>query len=344
MYLYDLLCKWPFLKGYAGKFLFVAFIGTHTPMIGLIFYLIIAGNIQDQWAIVLVVFFFTGFTTAATLLAIHRLLGPVRMAAHGLNSYLASGVKPQLPRQYEDEAGLLLKDIDRTITELDHIITSHHGTLTRMAQFLNIPSRSILLMTEELLQQNYPQPHSSYLKNIQQISLRQMNFAEEMLQNLQKGEMSISTPVRQVSRLDNLLEPVLQFFANDHRFHNIQVEKAYPRDELIFVDLILIQQVMETILGQIQIRSILPEKVIINGGKTDDHFWLILDILLPKADQDRLSSTTFTPITPPIKLIQEVIEKADGFIDADLIPEGYQYRLQMPHVKIVGKPTTAGED
>jgi len=78
---YRLLSQLPFLQSYASKFLFVAFVGTHIPMIGLAFYLIYTGAFQQRLPMFLIGVGLTLGTTVLTLLVLHRLLEPIRVAA-----------------------------------------------------------------------------------------------------------------------------------------------------------------------------------------------------------------------------------------------------------------------
>ena len=69
MKLYTLLSKIKFIsKSYSLKFLFVAFLGIHIPLIGLIFFVIFTKDNLSEYTILLITLFFTLLATSITLI------------------------------------------------------------------------------------------------------------------------------------------------------------------------------------------------------------------------------------------------------------------------------------
>ncbi|RZJ72246.1 HAMP domain-containing sensor histidine kinase [Flavobacterium sp.] len=118
MTLYKNLSSIGFLrKNYAFKFLFVAFLGIHIPLIGLIFF-VLFGNANESPALILVfTLVLTLVATAATLILLRKLTWPVHLAANQLEDYRLKGILPNLPRGFQDEAGILMANVQRTIEE-----------------------------------------------------------------------------------------------------------------------------------------------------------------------------------------------------------------------------------
>ncbi|WP_417514381.1 sensor histidine kinase [Minwuia sp.] len=121
MYLYRAVNRL-FLSGsYLGKILVVSFIGVHVPIIGAVSYILLTSGrgIMENIDIVIAMLVATLVGTAATLVIHHGLLAPVRMAAKALNSYLDHRAVPALPTKYNDEAGVLMANVQESITRLD---------------------------------------------------------------------------------------------------------------------------------------------------------------------------------------------------------------------------------
>lgn len=112
---------------YRAKIMVMAFAGTHVPLIAL------AGSYAARgaasWAEVAwalgVALAATLAGTAATLWVLDRLLQPVIATSRALRRYREERVLPDLPMGYTDEAGTLMADAQRTVTEL-------HAALSRL--------------------------------------------------------------------------------------------------------------------------------------------------------------------------------------------------------------------
>ena len=118
MNIYVTLSKVSFLKkSYSNKFLFVAFLGIHIPLIGLIFTIVFSKQQFSHWTIILFTLMLTLVATFITLLVIKRLIKPISLASRALINYRSNRTLPDLPMQYKDEAGLLMSNIQNTINE-----------------------------------------------------------------------------------------------------------------------------------------------------------------------------------------------------------------------------------
>lgn len=119
---YELLSRIPILKKYSFKFLFVAFLGIHIPLIGLIIYIFVEGSENiDTWSAVLAVLVFTLGATGLTLWVLNLLLEPLLMAKNALTDYLKHKEIPTLPTTYSDEVGVLMREIQYSLAALDNM-------------------------------------------------------------------------------------------------------------------------------------------------------------------------------------------------------------------------------
>ena len=119
MKLYDKLSNISFLKkSYAFKFLFVAFIGIHIPLIGILFFVLYAKNTISPDSILIFALIMTLLATLITLLILNKLIRPILLASKSLDEYRNNRILSELPTQYTDEAGLLMRNIQSLFMKL----------------------------------------------------------------------------------------------------------------------------------------------------------------------------------------------------------------------------------
>jgi diguanylate cyclase (GGDEF)-like protein len=127
--IYALLLKLGFPRSYQGKILFVIFLGTHLPLIALVFYLLLSSSFGSGPALGVVtpLLVATLLGTAAALYALRSLLAPIRLTSRSLHEYLDSSRLPELPGEFTDEAGRLMADVQYAVESLDATIRSLEG-------------------------------------------------------------------------------------------------------------------------------------------------------------------------------------------------------------------------
>lgn len=116
MFLYEKIDKIPFLrKSYTNKFLFVAFLGIHIPLIGVTLYVFINNAIVSTSFFLIVTLALTLIATLITLLVLKKLIEPIELASRAMLNYQNSKLVPELPMHFEDETGVLLATIQTSI-------------------------------------------------------------------------------------------------------------------------------------------------------------------------------------------------------------------------------------
>lgn len=113
--------KLPFPRSYLGKILFVSFMGVHVPLIAAVAYALTTAGFSTEaiTPVLIVVLIATLIGTGLTFAALYALLAPVREACAAIRIYLSDRTVPTLPVQYNDAAGMLLKDVQEGVTRLD---------------------------------------------------------------------------------------------------------------------------------------------------------------------------------------------------------------------------------
>lgn len=155
--LYSSLAHFRFLKkSYIAKIMLVAFLGTHVPLLSLLFSFVTSNSYSFEIAVrVLVIALLATLAgTAVTLYALRHLLAPVILTSAALQDYLKTKTLPELPTQFVDEAGTLMADTSQTLHKLDELI--HY--ITNYDNLTGLPNRDLF---RDRLYQNLSQPQNS---------------------------------------------------------------------------------------------------------------------------------------------------------------------------------------
>ena len=137
MKLYHNLSQISFLKkSYAFKFLFVAFIGIHIPLIGILFFVLFFEHTVSPTSILVFSLIMTLLATVITLLILKQLIKPISIASRSLDDYRNNRQLSVLPTEYTDEAGLLMCNIQESIYEAESFINEKQDLIYMLSHDL----------------------------------------------------------------------------------------------------------------------------------------------------------------------------------------------------------------
>ncbi|RXM42829.1 ATP-binding protein [Flavobacterium sp. YO64] len=137
MKLYHNLSQISFLKkSYAFKFLFVAFIGIHIPLIGILFFVLFFEHTVSPTSILLFSLIMTLLATVVTLLILKQLIKPISIASRSLDDYRNNRQLSVLPTEYTDEAGLLMCNIQESIYEAESFLNEKQDLIYMLSHDL----------------------------------------------------------------------------------------------------------------------------------------------------------------------------------------------------------------
>lgn len=142
LWLYSFLANFKLLrKSYTAKIMLVAFLGTHVPLLTLLFSFVISNSYSWEMTIrvLMIALLATLVGTAATLYGINYLLAPVILTSKALQEYLNTSKLPKLPTEFHDEAGTLMADTSQTLRKLDELI--HH--ISNYDSLTGLPNRDL---------------------------------------------------------------------------------------------------------------------------------------------------------------------------------------------------------
>nr|WP_233173241.1 HAMP domain-containing sensor histidine kinase [Flavobacterium sp. ASV13] len=123
-------------KSYAFKFLFVAFIGIHIPLIGILFFVLYYNHSVSPTSILIFSLIMTLLATLITLVVLNQLIKPISLASKSLDDYRNNRKLSILPTEYTDEAGLLLCNIQESIYESESFINEKQDLIYMLSHDL----------------------------------------------------------------------------------------------------------------------------------------------------------------------------------------------------------------
>lgn len=186
---YDHFSKLRLLStNYTLKFLFIAFIGVHIPVIVLIAAIAFDWLPLKGWNIILIALLATLAATAATLLLLRGLLWPIHEAKKALSDYTAFKKTPSLPVHYHDEAGQLLQQVQITIDSINALLVERKDILSLLSHDLRTPFTQMSGLGELLQTEKDPETIAQYGALIQKVATEQLQFIQDILLLLRAGE------------------------------------------------------------------------------------------------------------------------------------------------------------
>ncbi|MAX80275.1 MAG: hypothetical protein CL843_08880 [Crocinitomicaceae bacterium] len=179
---YKILQALGFKKHYALKFLFVAFLGIHIPLIGFVIYIIFQKSTAiDEFSAVVLLLTLTLIATGCTLYILNRLLSPIRLAGKAMNIFQQEQRIIDLPTNYDDEAGRLLLNIRTTFEHINKLTEERRDFTSLMSHDLRSPLTSILGLSEVISTTSSDKEAAECAGNIRQLGEKLMLLISDTL-------------------------------------------------------------------------------------------------------------------------------------------------------------------
>lgn len=213
--IYDNLSSVPFLaKSYTFKFLFIAFLGIHIPLIGLILFILLnPGGLKTSTILVLTLLL-TLAATGITLYILNGLLVPLRRGKEALQAYNQNRRLPNLPTHFIDEAGVLMSNIHITLHDFNDLLEEKKDLSTLLSHDLKIPIRNVKTFAG-LLRNNASAIDVTEVASLIEASVEeQMDLLNNVLDIIKQDELFFSNkPLVSVPVLELLDETLGSFEA-----------------------------------------------------------------------------------------------------------------------------------
>lgn len=270
-------------RSYASKFLFIAFLGTHIPLIGLVlFSFLYPQNQLESGFVIVMILAYTLIAAIFTLYIQNKLLWPIRLADKAMEEFRSSQKIIDLPTNYQDEAGRLMTNIKETLTKIDQ-------QNNELEQHRNKLEKLVKERTEELEKAKEQAEESDRLKSAFLATMSHelrtplnhiLGFSSMMDEDAEKEEMVTyaSTIYQSGQNLLTIIEDILNF----SMFETSEIKmKETPVDlSQLFLNnkSILEQQVNDAGKSEIEIIT-KPQKELADAQIKSDEF-MINQVLL----------------------------------------------------------------
>jgi signal transduction histidine kinase len=192
-------------SNYTLKFLFIAFLGVHIPLIVLIIAIVFDWIPLKGWSIVLIALLATLVATALTLVLLRGLLWPILLAKNALYDYTRKKIIPTLPVHYHDEAGQLLQQAQITIDSMDALLRERKDVITLLSHDLRTPFTQLAGLGEILQTEKDSKLITQYGGTIQKLAEEQLVFIKDIIQLLEAGKDESLSHIFEAKNISDVL-------------------------------------------------------------------------------------------------------------------------------------------
>ncbi|MDN3673924.1 HAMP domain-containing sensor histidine kinase [Flavobacterium branchiarum] len=238
-------------KSYAFKFLFIAFIGIHIPLIGILFFVLYGNKTISADSILIFSLIMTLFATGFTLLIINQLIRPIVVASKALNEYRISRKVPVLPSQYEDEAGLLMRNIQDSIEESESFINEKQDLIYMISHDLRNFAGNPQGLAKLIIEENPSDSVKNMAELICESTDLQFRYIENFIKLLkQQDEIAKSSSIAKTILIAPILPAVMEQVAQLLARKNIKLVSDISIEEAVLrIDVELLIQVLVNLIS-----------------------------------------------------------------------------------------------
>lgn len=249
MRIYEILSRLFLLKKYSYKFLFVAFLGIHIPLIGMIVFVILGDQTpMTQGKMLVIVLVFTLLATAATLYILNRLLEPLILSKNALEAYINTRALPNLPVTYKDEAGILMQKVQTALMSMDEFVQAKEDMITLISHDLRAPITRTLGLVE-LLKIDLPEEEAEeYIGLIQEENQNQLQLLNYILEQLNQEQLEITEDKKVKVSLRDLINKSINTLNPIISEKKLKIQINIPSTFQVRVEQVLFSQVIQNLL------------------------------------------------------------------------------------------------
>lgn len=199
----------PLANSYTFKFLFIAFLGIHIPLIGLISFIAVKPNYFNKFTVISSTLLFTLAATALTLWILNGLLAPLRKSQKALHAYRLRRCLPDLPTHFPDEAGRLMKNVQFTLCELNDLLEEKKDMTSLLSHDLRTPIRNVKTMSRLLLDNPASEAVEELAQMIYESAEEQTKLVETVLDILRQDHLFFDGSNARLQNTGTLLNETL---------------------------------------------------------------------------------------------------------------------------------------
>ncbi|WP_309641316.1 HAMP domain-containing sensor histidine kinase [Flavobacterium sp.] len=328
MQLYKRLSRVGFLQNsYAFKFLFIAFLGIHIPLIGILFFVLYAPQSASSMTILLFALVMTLVATGITLVVLKRLIRPIELASSALNNYRKNRTMPLLPIEYKDEAGLLMRYILETIQDNEKYINEKQDLMYLLSHDLRTFTGNSQSLSELILAEKPTETVAQYAELIYQSTTQQLHFIESFLKLLKvQDEIAKRLPELQNISFVDINSSVEQQVKQQLTLKNIKLNSTIDvKDKALLINSELLVRVLVNLIDNAIKFSYPDSEIMIKYYIKDERMMITItdnglgfnmnqsDAIFQKfTDQKKLGTANESSTGIGLYLCKTIVEKYKG--------------------------------
>ncbi|MEZ7504350.1 sensor histidine kinase [Flavobacterium sp. Arc2] len=182
-------------KSYASKFLFVAFVGIHLPLIMMLFFILYGNFTVSANTIFIFSLVVTIVASGITLFLLKRLIKPIGLASTALEEYRKDRTFSFLPAKYYDQAGLLMRNINETIQDNENFIQEKQDLIYLLSHDLKNFAGNPQSLAMLILEENPSESIKELAELIYQSGNQQFQYIENIIKLLKEQDEVLKGPV-----------------------------------------------------------------------------------------------------------------------------------------------------
>lgn len=244
---YNFLSRLKLLSGnYALKFLFVAFLGIHIPLLGVI--AVLLHGRPSAWLIFFTTLGCTLLACASTLFVLRSLLEPIVRSFQALKDYLYQRELPHLPTQYPDEAGQLMRKTQLTLQQLDSLLKEKQELATLLSHDIRAPMTNIAGLATLISIEDDPAAVGDMARKLSEQVAEQLRFVDDILDKMRQTESYDRSLNPQNVLIGKLVAKVAEDLHSQFSAKQLTINNGLPDDLIINVDETQISHVLQNVL------------------------------------------------------------------------------------------------
>lgn len=225
MTIYKFIDQIGFKKSYASKFLFVAFLGTHIPLIGLVLFVLFSAKENLNTSVILIsILVLTVVAAVLTMLGLNKLLAPIKMATNAMNTYSLNNTVIKLPHEYKDEAGQLLNKIHASLTKIEELSQERQNFTSMISHDLRSPITSMVAAAELIKHETKNESIIAYSQMLNELGNNALNLIKDILQVIESKSFKIDESTKTSVDTKDFIKKQIDGFKPLLERKNISVE------------------------------------------------------------------------------------------------------------------------
>ena len=249
MKIYGILSKVPFLKRYSFKFLFVAFLGIHIPLLAVIgFILYNQGGGFSAMNVFLLVLVFTLIATVITLFTLNSLLAPLLKTKTSLEEYADHGLIPNIPTGYNDEAGIVMKNVQNTIVKIENMLSTQRDLTSLLSHDLRTPIAEMIGVAQ-VMDPDDKEDHELMVKQIVKSGENLLEMLQSILTMMKLDTLELAPEDKAKTSLHSMVNHVIEQSSSRLKAKSLQVSNEVNPEADIEVNETFFEHVVSNLIN-----------------------------------------------------------------------------------------------